>query len=135
MRNFNEIFRENVLMIILNQGFTLSLQNTFLEKPQGGSNWPPAFLGLIVHSKIIYPVWNFKSMWQKLSMQKLIAQFPGYKLFNWLQIYELLYNEDALVTENWPAGLWLFFLGLQMCLYLFYLENATQISWNILLFI
>ena len=43
-------FSEKVwLMIILNitknQDFTLSLKNTFLEKPQG-SNWPPSFLGL-----------------------------------------------------------------------------------------
>ena len=33
------------LMIILkvtkNMGFTLYLEDTFFEKPQGGSNWPP----------------------------------------------------------------------------------------------
>ena len=39
------------LMIILkvkeNQGFTLSLEDTFFEKPQGESNWPPpTVLGL-----------------------------------------------------------------------------------------
>ena len=33
------------LMIIIkvtkNEGFTLSLEDTVFEKPQGGSNWPP----------------------------------------------------------------------------------------------
>ena len=35
------------LMIILKvtkkQGLTLSIEDTLLEKPQGGSNWSPAF--------------------------------------------------------------------------------------------
>ena len=38
-----------VLKVTKNQGFTLSLEDTFFEKPQGGgSNWPPspAVLGL-----------------------------------------------------------------------------------------
>ena len=36
MMNFNEIFRENVTYDnIKNQGFTLSLQKTISEKPQG----------------------------------------------------------------------------------------------------
>ena len=41
MRNSNEIFRENMTYNIEShkiQGFTLSLENVFLEKPQGGSN-------------------------------------------------------------------------------------------------
>ena len=40
------------LMIILNvtknQGLDLSLEDKFTEKPQKGSNWPPAFLGLSI---------------------------------------------------------------------------------------
>ena len=48
-RNFNEIVRKDWLMIILKvtktQGFTLSLEDTFLEKPQEGGqidhNNPP----------------------------------------------------------------------------------------------
>ena len=36
-----------ILKVTKNQGFTLSLENTFFEKPQGRSNWPsPVFLGL-----------------------------------------------------------------------------------------
>ena len=43
--------RKMYLMIILkvtkNQGFTLSLEDTFFEKPQGGGQFdPPAVLGL-----------------------------------------------------------------------------------------
>ena len=37
-----------------NQGFTLSLKSTFLEKPQEGSNWPPAFLGLSIVSILLF---------------------------------------------------------------------------------
>ena len=33
-------------MIILNQGFTLSLDDSFFEKSQGGQIDPPAVLGL-----------------------------------------------------------------------------------------
>ena len=36
------------------QGFTLCLEDTFFEKPQGGGlNWPPAVLGLNKQSMII----------------------------------------------------------------------------------
>ena len=38
-----------ILKVTKNRGFTLSLEDTFLKKPQGGSNWPrppPAALGL-----------------------------------------------------------------------------------------
>ena len=53
--NFNEIFKKNVpcdnIKSHQKRGYTLSLETTILEKPQGGgggSNWPqpPAFLGL-----------------------------------------------------------------------------------------
>ena len=30
-----------ILKVTKNQGFTLSLEDTFFGKPQGGSNWPP----------------------------------------------------------------------------------------------
>ena len=30
-----------ILKVTKNQGFTLSVEDTFFEKPQGGSNWPP----------------------------------------------------------------------------------------------
>ena len=34
------------LKVTKNQGFTLSLENKFLQKPQGASKWPlPALLG------------------------------------------------------------------------------------------
>ena len=55
MRSFNKIFMkhiayDNMLMITLKftkkQDFNLSLENTFLEKPQGGID-PAAFLGLM----------------------------------------------------------------------------------------
>ena len=29
-----------MLKVTKNQGFSLSLEDTFFEKPQGGSNWP-----------------------------------------------------------------------------------------------
>ena len=37
-----------ILKVTKKQGFTLSLEDTFLEKPQGGrcQTDPPAFLGL-----------------------------------------------------------------------------------------
>ena len=37
-----------ILKVTKNQGFTLSLEETFFEKPQGGQTDPPppAFLGL-----------------------------------------------------------------------------------------
>ena len=35
-----------ILKVIKKQGFTLSLEDTFFEKPQGWSNWPPAVLEL-----------------------------------------------------------------------------------------
>ena len=38
-----------ILKVTKNQGFSLSLEDTFFEKPQGGSNGhssPPAVLGL-----------------------------------------------------------------------------------------
>ena len=48
LRNFNGILKRMWLIIILKftkiQGFTLSLEHTFLEKLQGGSNWPPSLL-------------------------------------------------------------------------------------------
>ena len=48
MRNFNEIFRKDVtyeiLKITKNQGFTLSLENTFLKKPQRGVKLTPSLL-------------------------------------------------------------------------------------------
>ena len=44
--------RKMCLMIILkvtkNQGFTLSLEVTFFEKPHGGSNLPPPILPLLI---------------------------------------------------------------------------------------
>ena len=47
-RSFNKIFRKDVTFDNIKshkkQGFTLSLENTFFGKPQGG---PPAVLGLI----------------------------------------------------------------------------------------
>ena len=55
MRSFNKIFMkhiayDNMLMITLKftkkQDFNLSLENPFLEKPQGGID-PAAFLGLM----------------------------------------------------------------------------------------
>ena len=50
LRNFSEISGMIWLMIILkgikNQGLTLSLEDKFLEKPQGLTKTPPAFLGL-----------------------------------------------------------------------------------------
>ena len=30
-----------ILKVIKKQGFTLSIESTFLEKPHGGLNWPP----------------------------------------------------------------------------------------------
>ena len=45
-------------MIILkatkNQGFTLSLEGTFIEKPSGQSDWPPAVLELISSIRAYY---------------------------------------------------------------------------------
>ena len=41
-----------IFKVTKNQGFTLSLENTFLEKPQGGQIYPPAFLGLNIAFKI-----------------------------------------------------------------------------------
>ena len=40
-----EMWLMTILKVPKNQGFTLSLEDTFLEKPQGGSNSPspPAF--------------------------------------------------------------------------------------------
>ena len=36
-----------ILKVTKSQSFTLSLEDRFLEKQQGGgSNWPPVFLGL-----------------------------------------------------------------------------------------
>ena len=35
-----------ILKVTNNQEFTISLADTFLKKPQKGSNCPPAFLGL-----------------------------------------------------------------------------------------
>ena len=57
-RNFNTIFRKNVLMIILKvrkkQDFTLSLEDRVLEKPQGWSKWlPPSLLKGNVPSSLI----------------------------------------------------------------------------------
>ena len=54
LRNANEIFRKNVAYDNIKShkkpGFPLSLENTFLEKPQGGgvklTPPPPVFLGL-----------------------------------------------------------------------------------------
>ena len=47
LRNFNDIFRKVVTYIILkvtkNQAFTLSLENTFSEKPLGGQVDPSIF--------------------------------------------------------------------------------------------
>ena len=48
MRNFNEIFRKDVTYDNIkshkkNQGFTLSLEDTFLEKQQGGQIDPQPF--------------------------------------------------------------------------------------------
>ena len=48
--NFNDIFRNDVAYDNIkshkNQEFTISSADTFLKKPQEGSNCPPAFLGL-----------------------------------------------------------------------------------------
>ena len=43
-----------ILEVRKNQGFTLSLENAFLEKPQGGSNWPPIFLGLTMKTPKLF---------------------------------------------------------------------------------
>ena len=41
-----------ILKVTKKQGFTLFLEDTSFEKPQkGGSNWPPAVLGLIEQIK------------------------------------------------------------------------------------
>ena len=52
-RNFNEVFRKDVTYDNIKshkkQGFALSLENTFLEKPQGEGQIdppPPNYLGL-----------------------------------------------------------------------------------------
>ena len=55
-RNFNEIFRKSVAIDNIKshkrQGFAPSLENAFLEKPQGeGQIDPPAVLGLNRSSK------------------------------------------------------------------------------------
>ena len=79
------------LMIILkftkNQSFTLSLEDTFLEKPQGGSSWPPdpvVFLGLmqsinhLMFSAPFYQIWKAcKTYAVRISMEQkqLFADF------------------------------------------------------------
>ena len=51
LRNFNEIFRKDVtydnIKVTKNQGFTISLEDTFFKKPQGEPppHPPPAGLG------------------------------------------------------------------------------------------
>ena len=53
-----------ILKVTKNQGFILSLENTFLEKPQRGSNWPsPVFLGLSIPEFVL----NFNSIYQLFS--------------------------------------------------------------------
>ena len=37
---------EIISKVTKNQGFTLSLEDTFFEKPQGGGGQPPGILGL-----------------------------------------------------------------------------------------
>ena len=55
-----------ILKITKNQGFTLSLEDTILEKPQGRSNWPPSLLfppnlfrvNVVLMTKIENTQWN-----------------------------------------------------------------------------
>ena len=49
LEEFQLTFHERcdlILKVTKNQGFTFSLEDTFLEKPQGGHLTPPAVLGL-----------------------------------------------------------------------------------------
>ena len=47
MKFSGKMYPKIILKVTENQGFTLSLELTFFEKPQGGSDWlPPAVLGL-----------------------------------------------------------------------------------------
>ena len=54
LRNLNEIFRKDVpydnTKSHKKPGFILSLEDTFLKKPQRRSDWPSAFLGLLLFS-------------------------------------------------------------------------------------
>ena len=52
MKNFNERRGCIILKVPKNQGPTFSLENTFLEKPQGGVKSTPALLGLILYLKM-----------------------------------------------------------------------------------
>ena len=40
--NLHIMWLSKILKVAKNQGFTLSLENTFLEKQQGGSIWHPS---------------------------------------------------------------------------------------------
>ena len=59
--NFNEIFRKNVtcdnIKVTKSQGYTLSLENTVLEKPQGRVKLtppPPSLLRVNKYDKVTY---------------------------------------------------------------------------------
>ena len=39
MKNSENMWLMTILKVTKNQGFTLSLEDTFLEKPQGGGGW------------------------------------------------------------------------------------------------
>ena len=42
MKFSGKMYLKIILKLTKNQGFTLSLEDKFFEKPQGGSNWPPS---------------------------------------------------------------------------------------------
>ena len=75
------------LMIILKvtkkQSFTISLEDTFFEKPRGGWGWgvkltpiPPAILGLRI-SLIICFCMSLAKMIRKVNMHATRSQFVG----------------------------------------------------------
>ena len=67
LRSFNENCKKDVTYDNIksqkNQSFTISLEDTFLKKPQGGDQIklpPPAVLGLIYYC----PVFSFNTLWK-----------------------------------------------------------------------
>ena len=83
------------LKVTKHQGFTLSLEDKFFEKPQGESNWPPppAVLGLRqgVKERIkffdvrvisIFIIYFSKSLWYKSSYTISWIYYNLYHIYN-----------------------------------------------------
>ena len=101
--NVNEVFRKDVpyknIKSHRKQGFPLSLEYTFLEKPQGGDQIdPPAVLGLI-HININMYIFSFTTLLQLIYCSRFCCFTTPIAMPN--NDYTLIYvNHTQLKYQN-----------------------------------